>query len=407
MHDGLRRGAVREPAVHAGAATRPRDGRDAARAHAGRPAHARACWSSAAAPARTWPASRPPIPRCARSGSTSRRPRSTSRARPPRRPGSRTSASTSATCSSCTDGQLGEFDYVIVHGLYAWAHEPLREAVLAACRSHLAPDGIAYVSYNAHPGGHLRQMLREMAQWHARGLQDPRERAERARGLFALLDRLRRGGRPVVLRGRRRRGGARARQPQPSRRSSTTCSAAAYAPVWFADFAAAAARHGLGLRRRRDPGGQPGAAVVGGASRRSSPTARATTASRASSTSTCSCCGASATRCSATTGRAPSADVDRGGVPRLLVRPDGDLGELPEPLRSALDGVAARPVPFAELRERAGLPDGRARRAARARRSTSARSRSTPSRRPRPPHAGRAPARERARAQPGARRARS
>src|SRR3954469_5814203 len=67
-------------------------------------------------------------------------------------------------------GELGEFDYVIAHGLYAWSAEPVREAALAACRSHLAADGIAYVSYNTHPGGHLRRMLREAGEWHgARG----------------------------------------------------------------------------------------------------------------------------------------------------------------------------------------------------------------------------------------------
>ena len=36
----------------------------------------------------------------------------------------------------------------------------------------------------------MRQMLREMAKWHARGLDEPLERAERARGLFTLLDQL-------------------------------------------------------------------------------------------------------------------------------------------------------------------------------------------------------------------------
>src|SRR4051794_38086136 len=36
------------------------------------------------------------------------------------------------------DGGLGEFDFVIVHGLCAGAAEGLREAVLDACRSHLA-----------------------------------------------------------------------------------------------------------------------------------------------------------------------------------------------------------------------------------------------------------------------------
>src|SRR3954453_14501865 len=83
-----------------------------------------------------------------------------------------------------TEGQLGQFDYVIVHGLYAWAEAPVREVVLAACRSHLGADVIAYVSYTAHPGGHLRRMLRETAEWHARVLDASLERGERARGLF-------------------------------------------------------------------------------------------------------------------------------------------------------------------------------------------------------------------------------
>jgi SAM-dependent methyltransferase len=143
-----------------------------------------------------------------------------------------------------TNGELGEFDYVIVHGLYAWSPPPVREAVLAACRSHLAPDGIAYVSYTAHPGGHLRRMLREAAQFHARGLDDPRERAERARGLFTLLDRIEQSGGPSFY------GGVvgedvHALATAPETMLVHDLLGAAYEPVWFADFAAAAGRHGL------------------------------------------------------------------------------------------------------------------------------------------------------------------
>jgi SAM-dependent methyltransferase len=143
-----------------------------------------------------------------------------------------------------TAGELGEFDYVIAHGLYAWSAEPVREAALAACRSHLAADGIAYVSYNTHPGGHLRRMLREAGEWHARGLEDPRERAERARGLFTLLDRIQQSDGPSFY------GGvigedvhALATAPEPMLVHDLLGDA--YEPVWFADFAAAAGRHGL------------------------------------------------------------------------------------------------------------------------------------------------------------------
>jgi hypothetical protein len=116
--------------------------------------------------------------------------------------------------------------------------------VLAACRSHLAADGIAYVSYTAHPGGHLRRMLREAAQFHARGLDDPRERAERARGLFTLLDRIEQSGGPAFY------GGVvgddvHALATAPETMLVHDLLGGAYEPVWFADFAAAAARHGM------------------------------------------------------------------------------------------------------------------------------------------------------------------
>src|SRR3954468_15787595 len=57
-----------------------------------------------------------------------------------------------------TDGRAGEFDYVVAHGLYAWVPPPARDAVLGPVPRSLAPDGVAYVSYNAPPGGYFRRM---------------------------------------------------------------------------------------------------------------------------------------------------------------------------------------------------------------------------------------------------------
>src|SRR6185312_2386947 len=47
---------------------------------------------------------------------------------------------------------LGQFDYVIANGLYAWVPEAARDRLLAICREHLAPNGLAFVSYNTLPG---------------------------------------------------------------------------------------------------------------------------------------------------------------------------------------------------------------------------------------------------------------
>ena len=255
-----------------------------------------------------------------------------------------------------TDGRLGEFDYVIVHGLYAWAAEPLREAVLEACRAHLAPAGIAYVSYNAHPGGHLRQMLREMAQWHARGLADPREEAERARGLFALLDRFGEAdGRTFFAGVLGEEVKALASAPEPMFVHDLLAST--FVPVWFTDFAAAAARHGLAYVGDAIPGAS-----------REAPWSEAVEAFVAE--------GAGDDRVAREQyfdlfvlrrfrhsllchdAQSPSARVDAAAVPRLLVAPDGDPAELPGPLRAALDGAGPRrPVAFADLRRRTGVPE--------------------------------------------------
>ncbi len=84
-------------------------------------------------------------------------------------------------------GPLGAFDYIIAHGFYSWVPEPVRERLLAVCRSCLAPQGVAYVSYNTQPGGHLRRIVRETLQHHTRGIEDPQERLRRAREFVAYI----------------------------------------------------------------------------------------------------------------------------------------------------------------------------------------------------------------------------
>ncbi len=79
------------------------------------------------------------------------------------------------------------FDYVIAHGVFSWVPEPIRAALLALCARVLTPDGVAYVSYNALPGGHLRQMLRGVLAAGVGGAEEPRERVAAARRFLALL----------------------------------------------------------------------------------------------------------------------------------------------------------------------------------------------------------------------------
>ena len=80
------------------------------------------------------------------------------------------------------DFGAGAFDYVIAHGLYAWIPEVAGDGLLASVHHHLAPNGVAFVSYNALPGCRIRQIIREMLLFQLRGIEDPRERVQLARG---------------------------------------------------------------------------------------------------------------------------------------------------------------------------------------------------------------------------------
>jgi SAM-dependent methyltransferase len=85
------------------------------------------------------------------------------------------------------DEGLGAFDYIICHGVYSWVPPAVQDAILAACARHLAPAGVAYVSYNAYPGWHLRRPLRDLLLFHTRGPDEPAAKLAAARDLLGVL----------------------------------------------------------------------------------------------------------------------------------------------------------------------------------------------------------------------------
>ena len=75
---------------------------------------------------------------------------------------------------------LGEFDYIIAHGVYSWVPAPVRDALMSTFARHLAPRGIAYLNFNALPGGHLRRLVRDMMQFRLAVFDDPEAHGEDA-----------------------------------------------------------------------------------------------------------------------------------------------------------------------------------------------------------------------------------
>ena len=82
---------------------------------------------------------------------------------------------------------LGSFDYVIAHGLYSWVPAEVRAHVLPLIARHLAPRGVAFVSYNTLPGCHMRRAVWEMLRFHTCQIEDKQAKVTAARSLIALV----------------------------------------------------------------------------------------------------------------------------------------------------------------------------------------------------------------------------
>jgi methyltransferase-like protein/SAM-dependent methyltransferase len=85
------------------------------------------------------------------------------------------------------NSDFGQFDYIITHGIYSWVPPVVQDKILEICQQHLAPDGVAYISYNTYPGWYMLIGLREMMLFHTREVTDPMQRVEKARALLEFL----------------------------------------------------------------------------------------------------------------------------------------------------------------------------------------------------------------------------
>lgn len=86
------------------------------------------------------------------------------------------------------DAGLGEFDYIICHGVYSWVPAEVQTAILRVCRQNLAPDGVAYVSYNVYPGWKAREIVRDAMILRGGPRDAPDEKLSYARGMLEFLD---------------------------------------------------------------------------------------------------------------------------------------------------------------------------------------------------------------------------
>lgn len=90
------------------------------------------------------------------------------------------------------------YDYIIAHGVYAWVPAPVRAAIMALAGRALSPDGVFFVSYNAMPGGHVRQVMRDMLLHTLEGIVEIEDRIRAARAFLEAQVEPREGDDAVV-----------------------------------------------------------------------------------------------------------------------------------------------------------------------------------------------------------------
>ena len=82
---------------------------------------------------------------------------------------------------------LGEFDYIIAHGIYSWISDEIKEVLLRLTKKQLSPNGLAYVSYNTLPGWKMRGALRDMMLMHTGNFEDTADKVTQAKALIEFL----------------------------------------------------------------------------------------------------------------------------------------------------------------------------------------------------------------------------
>jgi methyltransferase-like protein/2-polyprenyl-3-methyl-5-hydroxy-6-metoxy-1,4-benzoquinol methylase len=84
--------------------------------------------------------------------------------------------------------ELGPFDYIVCHGVYSWVPTAVQDAILAAVQTALAPEGIAYVSYNVYPGWKAKEIIRDAMILRGGERGTPQEKLSYGRGMIDFLE---------------------------------------------------------------------------------------------------------------------------------------------------------------------------------------------------------------------------
>lgn len=83
--------------------------------------------------------------------------------------------------------EFGEFDYIIVHGVFSWVPPDVRQAIFRICRENLSENGIACISYNTYPGWKAGEIVRDALLMNSHGAATEEERLARAKAMLGMF----------------------------------------------------------------------------------------------------------------------------------------------------------------------------------------------------------------------------
>lgn len=83
--------------------------------------------------------------------------------------------------------ELGEFDYVVAHGLFSWVPDSVRDRILELMRDCLTENGMGYISYNTYPGCYVRKIGWDLFGLRSKDAGDPMKKVESAKAVLPII----------------------------------------------------------------------------------------------------------------------------------------------------------------------------------------------------------------------------
>ncbi|MEN8668914.1 MULTISPECIES: class I SAM-dependent methyltransferase [unclassified Ketobacter] len=84
---------------------------------------------------------------------------------------------------------MGKFDFIIVHGVFSWVADGVRDALFQLCSDRLSSKGILYLNYNTKPGWNIRGMVRDYLLAHTQSQSTLADKLTAARAAAAKMAR--------------------------------------------------------------------------------------------------------------------------------------------------------------------------------------------------------------------------